>query len=600
MATADVSSQPLNVILDLFLDSSNQNILDNASYQPPLQVPVSSASLMALENSPLLTPNQQKQVSQLQKQLAPLELVLGTPLGMLFNTKYQENLPQLINIAVNTFTNQANAGGEAVFNVACSLPPSGSVLAATSPAQSATEPGSLWLSLHLPGCNFTFNGPHGFPTEFTAWIINFDADLVIATTVPEVPFNLAPTVSAVLSNASIHPNNASASFVEWADNFFTSVGNFFTDGLYVSKVSQGETAVVLETDQSFAVPQTFTQNILDALNALNNATSLCATLGFTQCAFSIVDGANGATLTLTVTHPLDEGPVLENIYDPPGGLVLNVASLWADLSQAMPGTPISVVGASFPLASGNEVSLEWPNTSSGTPTQSEISYSPGSVTTIVQTPSGFDNSYSHYSLSVNALTPGAVYSFQARCGDELTWSKWGPPLPVTTASTDLVTLTLNTPFGGGTIVATIGSAPLSATSDNWACSGQIPVTTKLGNSTLTATRAGQVIASCPITIVDKLTPTLSVVDPGTKFTVNPPIYGGLPFTLEGLGFPDGVVTIAIDGNTVATPVAQNGSFITSLKTPGGQLTVETVTLVASFGGGSVSLNPPIVLMGAPI
>jgi hypothetical protein len=96
-------------------------------------------------------------------------------------------------------------------------------------------------------------------------------------------------------------------------------------------------------------------------------------------------------------------------------------------------------------------------------------------------------------------------------------------------------------------------------------------------------------------------PGVDVFDPSTGVVTPAPFYGGLPFTLRGEGFPDGQVTIAINGTTVATPTAVNGGFTVPLKTPGDAWTVGVFPLTATSAGGTASatLNPPINLIGAP-
>jgi hypothetical protein len=223
----------------------------------------------------------------------------------------------------------------------------------------------------------------------------------------------------------------------------------------------------------------------------------------------------------------------------------------------------------------------------------------GVVTTVPTPPAvGAD-----YTYQTPPLQPGVSYSFQARCADTLTWSKWGPALIASTASTNLVVLTLiPATIGAVTPSFEIGSAAVAAISAPWTCDARIPSVAPPGPYTLMATLAGQFLASTSITVTAALAPVLEVVDSATGIIVQPPMFGGMAFAVRGQGFPvanGGTVTVTMNGATVALPPVSGGQFTASLTTPGNDYEVGTVTVTATGGGVSASLNPPITLSGQP-
>jgi hypothetical protein len=565
----DVSANPLNVVISLAYAPYNAGAVLNSQYQ------IVSQSLETV--LPLLP-------SSLASQLSPITPFMGTPLGQLFNSDWASLLPTEQTTLANQFILAASGGGQGVSNVSCTLASSGTVLAAVDPAQGPTL-AILTMDFHLPGGNFHFNsGPLG-----AAWLLNFDADLTVSTPVPVQPFNFSPVVTATLSNSSLNADNFGADIDSALDNFFTALGNFFVSGNFISDVDWAEQIIPQETDQSEVIAGPAVAPLVSLFNSLNSAGPECASLGFTECAFSIV----GSNLTLSVTHPLDPGPTLFDLYHQPS---LLSPALAATASEATPGSSITAIGAQFPAASAQALTFEWPNTSSGTPTQAQIQYDGQTYTIAAPSNAGPEFLYVYQAA---ALTPGTTYVFQARCGDQLTWSQWGQALSVTTATTDVVDLVL-APVGGGQSW-TLGSAPLPAANAQWTCPGTIPAAAPDGDYTLQAVLGGTVLAKTPLSIVAALSPHIDVIDTVTGAVINPTPYmtGGMSFTLQGSGFPDGPVAIAINGSTVQTVAATGGAFTVNLTTPGNPWTTGEVSVTATEGTATASLNPPIELLGQP-
>ena len=379
------------------------------------------------------------------------------------------------------------------------------------------------------------------------------------------------------------------------DDFFTDVGNFFTNGNYESKWDLAQAAAAEQTDQTFPLSTTGFSQFLTLLTSLNAAGPDCVALGFNQCAFSIATGANGDdVLTLTLTHPLDPGPQLSDPNDLPLGTVLsNPATLSANNTQVRPGQTISVSGTNFPVVSVSQLPIEWVNSSSGKPNGAQIKYEitgKNTATPIAVPLSALSNGL--YSYTANSLAANTEYSFWARCGDQLTWSQWSNvPLKITTAATSLVNVVLRSvddPSGSGVIV---GSADLSQKSTNWTASANISVTTAEGVYNLIAELSGEGIAMTTIVVSNTLKPTLFIIDPTNGAIIPPPLFGGSPFTIKGEDFPPGVVTVTLDGTIVGMPNAPTGEFVMQLNVPGNQNSnYQTVTVTATSGSASVPLS----------
>jgi hypothetical protein len=572
MTTADVGGKPLNIMIDVFLAGSNESVTSNNQYtqtKDPIQqvLPFAPASL--------------------KNALSGLLAGLNEPLGVIFNTNWLAAQGKEQTAAAKAFTTQANSGGSSVSQVSCSLPPIGNVIATVTDA-SGSQPGFLFLDFKLAGQGFFhfYSGPLG-----AGWKLDFNADLVIQTPVPVKPFGFNPLVQASLSNAQMHADNFGADLDEGLDDFFTALGNFFlqTDN-YVSDVDWEENLAQQEVDnQTATITSSAVAPIVSFFTELNNAGPQCLAFGFTECAFSIA----GGQLTLTVSHPLDAAPQLFNAQQLPGEITLS-PQMSATASEALPGQAVTIDGIWFPLDTSTQINLQWNNTSSGTATQAQVRWNNQNQT--IQTPAGFNGTYTY---AATGLTPGKDVSFIARCGDQLTWSEWSKPLVATALESDLVDMSLIPTGGGATQIFDLGLKPLSKTSTNFTFAAQIPVGAPPGPYNLSATLNGQVLCTTPIEIVTTLAPVVDVIDPSTGIVGDAPIFGGMPFTLRGEGFPDGPVTIDINGAPVATPTAVNGDFKVQLNTPGNQWTVGVFPLTATGGAATATLNPPIELEGAP-
>ena len=304
-------------------------------------------------------------------QIAQLEPYLTNSLETQFGSLWDNMRTQEEAKAVSVFGQQAAASGIGATNIVASFPSSssGSVLAeiinaVPASANNPAQPAILNLSYQLPGCDVSFD-----TGSITAeWDISFDAAIVVSTPVPLLPLTLTPTANLVTSNANLNADNIWATAESIVDLIVTSI----TQGLSASQ--RADAAV--DGTQTLTGLGAFTT----MLTSMNGAGATLVPLGFTQCGFSVALYPTGSVipakaLTLTITHPLDPGPAVQNANNPQSSHQLfTPPTLSASVAQAQPGATITVVGKNFPVESMDQLAVQWLNTSSGAPTDSQIKY----------------------------------------------------------------------------------------------------------------------------------------------------------------------------------------------------------------------------------
>jgi hypothetical protein len=594
MALVDVSASPLFVVVDLYSAVLNAGVTQNSQYVHTEDT---------LNNVPPSV------LGALGAQFAPILNVLNTPVGNLLNTAWKAQQSSVESYMATQFASAASGTGNVtITNVSCSLPPTGTVLADDFEATSSggVTQNTLEIDFHLPGGSVNFTTPYtvqvwpwpgGTETFYPTWNVSFDADLSLFTVVPTQPFNLTPSAAVTLSNANgPNPTNFVAAAADIVDNIWVGLVNFFEQGNnYISQIGEIQQQVAQQADQTQPVANTVIAPMLTLFNELNSAGPECVALGFTQCAFSVgpyFAPSPPNSVVLRITHPLDQGPTIVDGNNPPG-IIQNDPTL-ATAPEATPGSTITAVGSDFPADTTTSLSLEFPNTSSGTPTGAQVQFN-GQIYDVPVPPTP-----APYAFNPTGLASDNIYVFEARCGDQATWSQWGPQFSLATASGDFASLEL-WPVDGGQY-SYLGHAPLQPANTPWTCLGNIDPNTPTGPYLLKALAAGgAVIAKTPLQIVTTLTPTLGIVGPNNT-SVPYPRSSGIPFTLAGYGFPDGPVTISFNGTQVAPATASNAnpsnpSFSVNLTTPGNPASNETVNVTATDGGITATLNPAIYLQG---
>jgi hypothetical protein len=514
--------------------------------------------------------------------LAPVAQYLTGHLGAVFDGLWDGVRVSQEAAAKTLFTKQALAAGQIVYSVNATFPSTGVLTVFLEPPEAAifgnpAKPPRLDLEYVLSGCDIAFD-----TAGAAAWDVSFDATIVISIYVAVLPFTLTPSATISLSNANLSDDN----FLAWFENTLSDFANFLTGGLVASASGSVQTGI------DGVQQATGLLGLGGLISALNAAGPEVVAYGFTECAFSV---ENQDALTLTITHLLDPGPGLENSNDPVANHQLsNPPALSVSDSEVKPGQTITAFGANFPVETVNQLSVVWPNTSAGKAAGAQVQYEivgQTSATPIdVPLPNGFSGLYGY---TAAGLAPNTDYQFKARCGDVLTWSKWTDQwFKIKTAQTKLVNLVLKSVSDPGLASVVVGSADLSATSNQWQASAHIPAGTADGNYDLIAQLGGTQLAVTQIIVAQILTPILRVVDPTTHAVISQIILaGGSPFTVKGEGFPFGPVNLTLNGKPEGMAPAPNGEFVHGLTTPGDpNSNAEAVTIDATSGGLSASFT----------
>lgn len=505
---------------------------------------------------------------------AQLDILLpfsSEPLPALMTTAWQASRASEQNSAESDFTKRAGAGGTSVTNVGAAFPPTGVLSASTADTSPGTH-GTLNLYYDLPGCSISFD-----TGSITAeWCVYFNAKIVVAASVPARPFSISSTTTVELSNADTKPENLVAD----AEAAVLTFINELTDG-HVSTVSQ---TVERGVDGANAPAQIMGVGTL--FDDLNNLSPSLKQAGFTECFFGIsVD----SQLLLTIKHPLDPAPTVEddNGY-PPGTLTIH-PTITATEYQVLPGAKLEVTGNNFLQETADRFSVRWANTSSGRKAGAEVRFGvDGSSTTkneLIPAPSG-----DYYRFTAEGLKADTDYAFQTRCSDALTWGAWSKVFRGRTARNDLIQLTLqNAHLRAESPAVDIGQARLSASSGSWTTEVTIPGGTPAGiyNVRALSSESDGDWATMQITVVDHSVPRLDIVDQLTGDVISQPVIeGGSAYRLRGRAFPNGIVEIRVTGEPIQLSVSAGGQFAADLHAPGNPLSAGTVTVAATAPGAS--------------
>ena len=562
MTQADVTNQPLLVNFDFYPFWVTAGFTDNGQYAGP--------TTMTLQQLEQLDAN-------LTKQLGALTPLLTASLGQDFDTPWQQVKATTITTVTQQIEAQAAAAGHSISDVVLLAPDKGNVIAVI---ETGTVP-LLGLTYQLNGWQLTFNAL----TAGANWKDTFDVTLTLDTPVPQLPFGFAPTLTMQGSNSQFGPNDWEASFDEGIDNIATDIGNAFTDGTYESDYDYVQKAIENSTDaaQSFTI-----QNpLFNALNQLNSEGSQVVSNGFTRFVVSI---GNGDQLTATLTHPLDQGPEVQDQNDPTGGIDLNLAALSASDSVVAPGGGLTVTGVRFPLPNSTQLYLQWPNSATGTTKadwSSELVITGGgqsSTPLTVKPATGPTQPGMTYTYTATGLKPGVEYSFVARCRDTVAWSLWSKePLKLTTGQSDTVQLVLQGKPGSTFKPVTLGSVTLAST--EFSTHVVIPTTTPPGSYVLVADLNGKALTSLDLT-VGAATAHIDLIDANNQVISDPIVLFETSFKVRGEAFPNTQVTLTIGGQQVGQVTATNGQFTQTLKSPAAM--IGNLTLTATGGGQTAS------------
>jgi hypothetical protein len=513
-------------------------------------------------------------------QLKPVQPYLSNALGTQFANLWQKMSPTLVANVAQQIETVGQQNHVTISNIYVVPPGSGSVWGQVGP-------GVLNVIYNLPGWNVLFDTP---ALDNAAWDVSFDVDLEITTDVPMQPFKLNFSAFAQPSNANLNMENTAALEIGLGDSVISAVTAGWVPNIF-STVSG-------DVDNNTPAVDVSTLNSTLA-TTLNNASTPLAAAGFTTCAFSIV--GNPPQLTLTLTHPHDPAPALQNA-NASGGTLSIPPWLATSESEVKPGAAMAVFGHNFPVDTMSQLTVQWPNTSSGTPTGANIKYRLKGNSASEQTePVSWAGPL--YYFTATSLTANTTYEFVAQCGDFITWSEWGTVwFEITTSSTNIATVVLATsPTGSG---VTVGSAPLPETAAPWNCAVQIPNGTAPGTYYLLAELSGNVLAWAQIVVAESLSPILQMIDTSTTpptIITDPELDNGTTFTVRGEDFsPNSIVTVSLNGVAAVTTITPTGEFVVPITLPGNANTGgNTYTVTATTDSGQSASLPPFTTISPP-
>lgn len=479
---------------------------------------------------------------------------------------------------------------------------------------SGYDPQALSLHEHLANNSITFSEttPYTchdgglFCTSDPRVTITFDLDVEFDFFFDSEPCYAVIAGYAAVSNAQLHPANATAGIILDA----VDLVNGFLDALnYIGMIPhasvgdpQAPAASADNIFQYIPVPQgTPLDNLL---GLLTNVCQAAADRGFSDMQMRIDPGA----LTLLFIHPPIGAPTLiDPNACPQPCLINNMPAITVAPQQAHPGDTLTVYGSGFNAQSSSSLKISWyhdPNVS-GPIDHSDVrwglQYGPQQTSTVKT------DFYDKGAFTTpNTLQPGTAYQFSVRDCDQLTCSPWSSPLTLRTAAagSNQVTLRLDDPSAGaqlgtltvqpdGTLSGT-ASLPSSIVPGQHtlyaiqplASSGQTYVTPLdlVGRALFPST-----YPSATFTVVQARTtlqPVLQAFDSKNKPLMYPQCGGTI--ILHGDHFaPGGQVTITFNfyneqGTLANAAVNSGGSFDTLLTLPN--------NLTECFNGGTVTLT----------
>ncbi len=522
---------------------------------------------------------------------ASFQTALTQSLGNFFKTAWTAMLPAIQASAVQSVYAQASAHGKSVSNVNAAFPTSGGrVLAQAASATSPQTPGSMQLVYLVPGCIVNFDsGVAGYQlSTYGAAVIS--AAVPWSVPPPSSP-TLVPTAYQTAYDASTSNENVWAALLE----FGVSLLNYFTFGLIPSLqtppgVQIAAAANAYSKPFCGSPPTPASPTCIPALDTLvgelNQLASVGYTLGFRLFTAGVINNA----LTLGFVHPTDPAPLL---YVPQ-----SLPTLALSQNQVAPGALVGVFGSNFPAQTMSQLTVAWANTSTGQPNGAVVTmwlltaFFLGGSPSVQTVPSPTNNIYQ---FTATGLQPDTQYVFLARCDDLATSSQTSNPLFLWTSATDVVNLFLNPAGQPGVQGPNIGSGTLSSTIGSWAAIVTIPANIQSGDYVVAAELNGTILTTAPITVVGGQ-PVLHVVDT----SVSPPavrqppvnLFGGQVFSVQGLGFAHGPVSIAMTLNgqteTFSSVADATGQFLLNLTAPGNTSSSGVVTVTGTGSNGSAS------------
>ncbi len=509
--------------------------------------------------------------------LAPYETALGlsasfltlllTPLSQFGDQVWSQNkdssgqtMRDRVSALVSTgIVTQVNSQfpGHPPYNISVSLPETGILRAIVIGGDAEFPATNVYLSYELNGnsASWSLHNTEIWPLSDASYTLTFDLELLIQIVIPaEAGSPLTTTATANVENANISGANVLADIGDFA----AGVINFINDQPFnIFQAAEG----AIDSEGSGLVVGL---GDLSALLAdVSTAWLQALPYGFTQLTALIQQ----QQLFLQFGHPQDPAPVVVNAAAPtfPNLLPANITTA----PEVNAGSSADVTGANFPLDQADALYIGWQDTTSGTVTESDISWGPaGGPTQAVTIPRDGNDGKNLYTAS--GLAPNSTYEFSVRDQDFLTETPFSAPFAATTTTTNLVEFSL-VPVTGGTETP-VGSTILTATG-SFSAAINIPPSQPPGMYNLTAVLTGTQLAFTPLQVVaagQPLPPSIEVDGVALPNTAN--LTEGNPFTVSFEGFLPGTVSVFVDspttGQLIGTATSSGpGAFTATLVWP---------------------------------
>jgi len=400
--------------------------------------------------------------------------------------------------------------------------------------------------------------------EFT---ISFDFFLEVEIDIPDGPGQPFPYRTNIdLERVNINADNWCGDLIQWTADLISAINgqgwDFF--GTIEGQIQATAEATPLNINALSSI-----------LSVLPQGWSAASPFGFTSCTALIPSNA----LELRLIHPIDPAPKLYNSAAPPYPIITS-PSLSTD-AETRAGETITVNCYYFPLAEADQISVYWTDTTSGTPTYSDLMWGPsGGTQTQIRIPRSFDDNKNFYN-KFTGVQPNTRYTFAVQDEDYLTITPVSNTLTITTDSSDqlgfyLVQGNEQWPLSSTATLGTSSTITLSLT---------IPSSQSAGLYNLSAQHLGTQLASTPIQILSS-TSQNPIINLDTDR-----IMAGSPLITTFQGFNTGLVNLLVETSegynvTLGEPTSPGAGSWTQTYTWPQNVVIGNSIVVAQMADGS--------------
>jgi hypothetical protein len=484
----------------------------------------------------------------------------------------------------------AQGSGFSAYNISASLPATGTLrsIVLTGALSSPDLSQIIFLSYELIGvsASFTSTTPYtGGLIPDPSYSVTFDVELLIQIGIPSSPGQFTLTAGVNIENADIS-----------ASNWVAGLGDAVATVLQILSGQPGSLFQAAEgqINSSGGGVNVDLGPFSAILTQLSSAWLTALPFGFMQLAAFIDPGAR--TLNIRLTHPADPAPLPVNAAVPAYSLFNPL--LGTSTSCVEPGGSLTVTGTYFPVAQANALYIGWTDTTSGTVSESDITWGPSGSPMPPPVTKPRNGNDGGNSLAFTNLVPNTTYLFAVRDQDQLTETPFTqPPVAIATQTTDIVDLLLEY----GATQWPVGTAQLTATG-SFAAPAQMPDNLMPGTYTLAAVLNGAQLASTTIEIEAACQTHVEVINPVSN-TVLTAVEETYSFTLRGGGFEAGTVNVYIDspsGTSLgAASISSGTEFQAAFIWPQGVTGTHSIVAQETVGGQTLSATTSVLAEALP-